>query len=181
MLRSGIDGRTHCRGFVKRIPHIIAKVRYSRGSGPHLANGAQWGNCGGANNSAARPLRSCGENCTVQFDRHHELRRRDGRHAARHAEAKTPSPGPRPRRFLVRASRGDLLPPSPPAKKANARQDQARQASTDDGGGADGYSSKSNLRYVPQPNCTCERYARDLFTARRRKREEILSTPTERK
>jgi hypothetical protein len=30
---------------------------------------------------------------------------------------------------------GDLLPPSPPAEKATARQDQARQSSTDDGAG----------------------------------------------
>jgi hypothetical protein len=28
-----------------------------------------------------------------------------------------------------------LLPPSPPAEKATAREDQARQASTGDGGG----------------------------------------------
>src|SRR5262249_43126764 len=30
---------------------------------------------------------------------------------------------------------GNLLPPSPPAEKANARQDQARKASTGDGAG----------------------------------------------
>src|SRR5262249_37131633 len=32
-------------------------------------------------------------------------------------------------------SSGDFLPPSPPAEKASARQDQARKTSTDDGGG----------------------------------------------
>jgi hypothetical protein len=34
---------------------------------------------------------------------------------------------------------------------------------------------------VRQPNCTCERYTRDQFTARGRKRKEISSTSTERK
>jgi hypothetical protein len=34
---------------------------------------------------------------------------------------------------------GDLLPPSPPAEKSTAREDQAGQASTDDGGGDGGW------------------------------------------
>jgi hypothetical protein len=34
---------------------------------------------------------------------------------------------------------GDLLPPSPPAEKAAARQDQAGQASTGDGAGDNSY------------------------------------------
>jgi hypothetical protein len=34
-----------------------------------------------------------------------------------------------------RLGSGDLLPPSPPAEKATARQDQARKSSTGDGGG----------------------------------------------
>ena len=41
--------------------------------------------------------------------------------------------------------------------------------------------AKPNLRYVRQPNGTCERYARDQFTARGGKREEVLSASTERK
>jgi hypothetical protein len=36
---------------------------------------------------------------------------------------------------LRAGSSGDLLPPSPPAEKATASQDQAGQASTDDGAG----------------------------------------------
>ena len=45
---------------------------------------------------------------------------------------------------------GDLLPPSPPAEKATARQDQAGKASTGDGAGdrgkfADGYAIKGAI------------------------------------
>jgi len=40
---------------------------------------------------------------------------------------------------------GDLLPPSPPAEKTTARQDQAGQASTSDGAGDGGcYRERSN-------------------------------------
>ena len=43
----------------------------------------------------------------------------------------------------MRAGRsGDLLPPSPPAEKAAAREDQARKSSTGDGGGNKIYSGK---------------------------------------
>jgi hypothetical protein len=37
---------------------------------------------------------------------------------------------------------GDLLPSSPPAEKASAREDQAGKASTDDGGGHRAYEAE---------------------------------------
>src|SRR5499433_821845 len=40
---------------------------------------------------------------------------------------------------------GDFLPPSPPAEKATARQDQAGKTSTDDGGG-NIYRAKQPIR-----------------------------------
>jgi hypothetical protein len=66
-------------------------------------------------------------------------------------------------------------------EKTTASCDQARQSSTGNGAGDGDYSSNANLRYVRQPNGTCECYPRYLFTARRRQREEILSASTQRK
>ena len=43
--------------------------------------------------------------------------------------------GRRKRRVDCPETSGNLLPPSPPAEKATARQDQAGKASADDGGG----------------------------------------------
>jgi hypothetical protein len=43
---------------------------------------------------------------------------------------------PREKRRPSVARSGDLLPPSSPAEKATARQDQAGKASTDDGAGS---------------------------------------------
>ena len=46
-----------------------------------------------------------------------------------------------------RRSSGDLLPPSPPAEKTAARQDQAGKACTSDGGG-NAYGAKQPVRFA---------------------------------
>src|SRR6516165_400260 len=64
--------------------------------------------------------------------------------------------GCRKRRVRNAGSSGGLLPPSPPAEKATACEDQARQASTDDGAGDSSGSKCYWDRWVGEPftaNC----------------------------
>src|SRR5262249_30764853 len=50
-----------------------------------------------------------------------------------------------PRRSLSRLGSSSPLPPSPPGEKATARQDQAGQASTDDGTGDSGACARNGV------------------------------------
>jgi hypothetical protein len=76
-------------------------------------------------------------------------------------------------------SRSPLMTTSRQDEKSTAREDQTRQSCTDDGARYRYQFTKSNLRYVVQTNCSCERNARDKFAARSCKREEVLPSSTE--
>ena len=79
----------------------------------------------------------------------------------------------------IRFASGDLPAPSRQREKAAASRDQTRQARTHDGTGDSYQFSKSNLRYVLQANCSCERNAGDEFATCGRKREEVLPRPAQ--
>ena len=70
-------------------------------------------------------------------------------------------------------------PPSHQREKPAASRDQTRQARTHDGSGYCYRVPKSNLRYVLQANCGCERNAGDEFATCGRKREEVLPRPAQ--
>ena len=69
-------------------------------------------------------------------------------------------------------------------RRANARRPpqaaiKTWESGTHDGTGYSCQVSKSNLRYVVQANCSCERNAGDEFATCSRKREEVLPRPAQ--
>jgi hypothetical protein len=76
---------------------------------------------------------------------------------------------------------GRLTPPARQRNKNAAGRDQTRQSRPNDWSGNRNSLAKSDLRYVSQPNGTCERHTRNKLAGCRRQSEKVLSASTERK